>query len=144
VDPSFIYGADVWKFSVVLNLCGVAGLVIIDAKYGPKESEDDAAKGLVLDVTIPLQALVNNSQLYVPGGRSKVSSGPVMLIDFISRCFFHSREDYESRPSSFSVKKVSFSASVEPSYGVRPLSVTAVFMCHPHATVQAGLALCFS
>ncbi|KIP02137.1 hypothetical protein PHLGIDRAFT_130897 [Phlebiopsis gigantea 11061_1 CR5-6] len=47
------------------------GLVIVDARYGPTEYGDDAVQGLDVDVTIPLQALVNNSQLYIPGGRSK-------------------------------------------------------------------------
>lgn len=49
------------------------GLIITDAKYGPAEV-DDVAKGLDIDVTIPLQVLVNNSQLYIPGRRSKVRS----------------------------------------------------------------------
>ena len=49
------------------------GLVIIDARYGPAEN-GDALQGLTIDVTIPLQALVTKSQLYIPGRRSKVSS----------------------------------------------------------------------
>ena len=49
------------------------GLVIVDARYGPKAYDDETAEGLDVDVTVPLQALVNNSQLCVPGGRSKVS-----------------------------------------------------------------------
>ena len=48
-----------------------AGLVILDARYGPSERGDDA-EGLDVDVTVPLQALVNASQLHIPGKRSKV------------------------------------------------------------------------
>ncbi|GJE93752.1 DnaJ and DUF3395 domain-containing protein [Phanerochaete sordida] len=47
------------------------GLVIVEARYGPIDQDDESTKGLDIDVTIPLQALVNNSQLYIPGGRSK-------------------------------------------------------------------------
>lgn len=50
------------------------GLVILSAQYGPASAfsakgvaDDDA----VIDVTIPLQALVQNSKLYIPGGRNK-------------------------------------------------------------------------
>ncbi|KAI0790406.1 hypothetical protein C8Q75DRAFT_114809 [Abortiporus biennis] len=50
----------------------VDGLVILEAWYGPAERDDDT-EGLDLNVTIPLQALVNKSQLYIPGRRSKVS-----------------------------------------------------------------------
>ncbi|KZT10262.1 DnaJ-domain-containing protein [Laetiporus sulphureus 93-53] len=46
------------------------GLVIQYASYGPSE-EDEATEGLRLDVTVPLQALVYKSQLYIPGRRSK-------------------------------------------------------------------------
>ena len=42
------------------------GLVIIEATYG------NLSSGLVADVTIAVQALVNNSQLAMPGGHSKV------------------------------------------------------------------------
>ncbi|KAJ3556184.1 hypothetical protein NM688_g2166 [Phlebia brevispora] len=48
----------------------VDGLVIADARYGPTET-DDALEGLTIDVTVPLQALVSKSQLYIPGRRSK-------------------------------------------------------------------------
>jgi len=47
------------------------GLVIVEARYGPTDQDDESTKGLDIDVTIPLQALINNSQLYIPGGRSK-------------------------------------------------------------------------
>ena len=51
----------------------VTGLVITDARYGPADG-DDARQGLTIDVTVPLQALVTKSQLYIPGRRSKVRS----------------------------------------------------------------------
>jgi hypothetical protein len=51
----------------------VLGLVIIDAAYGSIEANDEE-KDLIVDVTVPVQALVRNSQLYVPGHRTKVSS----------------------------------------------------------------------
>ncbi|KAG0216328.1 hypothetical protein BGX33_000213 [Mortierella sp. NVP41] len=41
------------------------GLVVIEAVYGNLNA------GLVADVTIAVQALVNNSQLFMPGGHSK-------------------------------------------------------------------------
>ena len=47
------------------------GLVIVEATYGSVEV-NDGAKDLVLDVTIPLQALVRNSQLYVSADQTKV------------------------------------------------------------------------
>ncbi|KAI0711382.1 DnaJ-domain-containing protein [Earliella scabrosa] len=46
------------------------GLVILDARYGPSE-RDDGTEGLDVDVTVPVQALVNSSQLFIPGKRSK-------------------------------------------------------------------------
>lgn len=46
------------------------GLVILDAKYGPTDS-DLEARSLEVDVTIPIQALVYHSQLYIPGHRTK-------------------------------------------------------------------------
>ncbi|KAI0688382.1 hypothetical protein BC835DRAFT_1522427 [Cytidiella melzeri] len=48
----------------------VDGLIITGAQYGPAE-RDEAARGLDIDVTIPLQVLTNNSQLFIPGRRSK-------------------------------------------------------------------------
>lgn len=50
----------------------LTGLVILDARYGPSE-QDEGTEGLDVDVTVPMQALVNSSQLYIPGKRSKVS-----------------------------------------------------------------------
>jgi len=45
--------------------------VISEATYGPSEP-DEEGKGLIVDVTIAVQALVHNSQVYVAGHRSKV------------------------------------------------------------------------
>ncbi|TCD67798.1 hypothetical protein EIP91_011926 [Steccherinum ochraceum] len=49
----------------------VDGLVILEASYGAAVRDSDT-EGLEIDVTIPLQALVSKSQLYIPGRRSKV------------------------------------------------------------------------
>ncbi|KAF8634816.1 hypothetical protein AX17_004068 [Amanita inopinata Kibby_2008] len=46
------------------------GLVIIEAIYAPIE-KDDRINDLSQDVTIPLQALVRNSQLHIPGNQPK-------------------------------------------------------------------------
>ncbi|KAA1476579.1 DnaJ-domain-containing protein [Dentipellis sp. KUC8613] len=46
------------------------GLVIMEATYGPMDP-DPEARDLMVDVTIPLQALVQHGQLYIPGHRSK-------------------------------------------------------------------------
>lgn len=56
------------------------GLVIEEARYGPAGHGEEQARQLDIDVTIPLQALVHNSQLYIPGGRSKVSSRPALFL----------------------------------------------------------------
>lgn len=58
-------------FQPVVYPC-LVGLVVKKATYGPSEQDDDT-KGLNVDVTIAVQALVHNSQVYVPGHRSKVS-----------------------------------------------------------------------
>jgi DnaJ family protein C protein 11 len=42
------------------------GLVILSATYGPE------CRNVAMDVTVPVQALVHNSQVYVPGHRTKV------------------------------------------------------------------------
>ncbi|KAL1923000.1 uncharacterized protein VTP21DRAFT_9376 [Calcarisporiella thermophila] len=52
------------------------GLVIVEAVYGnldsPKDQMNtDGANPTVINVTVPVQALVNNSQLIIPGGYSK-------------------------------------------------------------------------
>ncbi|GLB39157.1 putative protein with domain of unknown function (DUF3395) [Lyophyllum shimeji] len=46
------------------------GLVILEASWGSSEKED-GARDLVMDVTVPLQALVHSSQLYIPSDRTK-------------------------------------------------------------------------
>lgn len=50
------------------NLKG--GLIVESATYGVLDSEDEAHE-LTIDVTVPLQALVRSSQLYIPGNLSK-------------------------------------------------------------------------
>ncbi|KAI0317954.1 hypothetical protein OF83DRAFT_1118624 [Amylostereum chailletii] len=49
----------------------VGGLVVLEATYGPTDP-DPEAKELIVDVTVPVQALVHKSQLYIPGHRPKV------------------------------------------------------------------------
>ena len=49
----------------------VLGLVIEKANYGCSLEE---AKDLSIDVTTAMQALVNRSQLYIPGRQTKVNS----------------------------------------------------------------------
>ena len=49
----------------------VPGLVIEKANYGCSLEE---AKDLIINVTTAVQALVNKSQLYIPGGQTKVNS----------------------------------------------------------------------
>lgn len=43
------------------------GLVILSATYGPETD----AENLTIDVTVPVQALVHNSQVHIPGHRTK-------------------------------------------------------------------------
>ncbi|CAE6456614.1 unnamed protein product [Rhizoctonia solani] len=45
------------------------GLIISEARYGPAKFIDD--KNRTIDVSAPLQLLVNSSQLVIPGSRSK-------------------------------------------------------------------------
>lgn len=68
------------------------GLVIIAAQYGLSDAFSDGAERFdvsdkVFDVTIPLQALVQNGTLYIPEGRSKVRSiserGDLLLLSTI-------------------------------------------------------------
>ncbi|KAF9564478.1 DnaJ-domain-containing protein [Agrocybe pediades] len=50
------------------------GLIILEAMYGAAENDLDGIEdNLLLDVTIPLQALVRNSQLHIPGGNTKAA-----------------------------------------------------------------------
>jgi DnaJ family protein C protein 11 len=50
------------------------GLVIVEALYGkiPQRYVANSTCDEVFDVTIAIQALVHDSQLIIPGGRSKV------------------------------------------------------------------------
>jgi hypothetical protein len=56
----------------------VSGLIILHADYGLETSftdrgiKENEVEEDVIDVTIPIQALVSNSKLVIPGGRSKV------------------------------------------------------------------------
>ncbi|KAG8743197.1 hypothetical protein FRC10_000268 [Ceratobasidium sp. 414] len=66
---------------VVCASCGadrLAGLIILDARYGPSKQMDG---GESIDVAVPLQLLVNASQLSIPGGRSKAG-----LLGFFDPC----------------------------------------------------------
>ena len=56
------------------------GLVVLEAKYGAAD-QDENARELIIDVTVPLQALVHHSQVNIPGHRTKVGTSP-----FITRC----------------------------------------------------------
>lgn len=47
------------------------GLIITEARYFPIEDSGAPITDISIDVTIPIQALVHNSQLIIPGGRSK-------------------------------------------------------------------------
>jgi acetaldehyde dehydrogenase (acetylating) len=64
-------------------LCCGPGLVITEAIYGVSEP-DEEAKSLSVDVTIAIQALVHNGQLYIPGHRPKVSNRFRVSIDVSS------------------------------------------------------------
>ncbi|KXN89143.1 Chaperone protein dnaJ 13, partial [Leucoagaricus sp. SymC.cos] len=50
------------------------GLVILEASYGPM-AEKERVQDLTLDVTIPLQALVRNSQLFIARGEESTVNG---------------------------------------------------------------------
>ncbi|KAL7423448.1 hypothetical protein Q5752_001028 [Cryptotrichosporon argae] len=65
------------------------GLVILSAHYGPAASftpRGHVDGPAVLDVTVPVQALVANSRLYVPGGRGKHA-----LLGFYDPCIGESK-----------------------------------------------------
>ncbi|CAE6437669.1 unnamed protein product [Rhizoctonia solani] len=55
------------------------GLIISEARYGPAKFIDD--KNKTIDVSAPLQLLVNGSQLVIPGSRSKAG-----LLGFYDPC----------------------------------------------------------
>jgi DnaJ family protein C protein 11 len=60
-------------------LCWSSGLIIVSAHYGRGSAftdrglRDNGQEEVVMDVTVPVQALVIESRLYIPGGRGKVS-----------------------------------------------------------------------
>lgn len=60
------------------------GLVILTAQYG--RAEDFTARGIrdngaIIDVTVPVQALVQNSRVFIPGARNKFN-----LLGFYDPC----------------------------------------------------------
>jgi hypothetical protein len=57
-----------------LSAAGMLGLIILEARYGSTEHIHSSQSDSTIDVAIPLQLLVNGSQLSIPGGRSKVRS----------------------------------------------------------------------
>lgn len=61
------------------------GLVILEATYGPTSVGNETA-GLDVDVTIPLQALVHNSQLYVSNKIPKVIFGNALEHSYGTHC----------------------------------------------------------
>jgi len=77
-------------------LCNVSdridGLVILEARYGssralkPVVTMGGAEQSGVVDVTVACQALVHNSQLSIPGGRSKA-----LLVGFYDPCYGKSK-----------------------------------------------------
>jgi len=60
------------------------GLVVLRASYGPASPDltAEATAHDVADVTIPVQALVHNSQLHIPGGHPKS-----LLLGFYDPCY---------------------------------------------------------
>jgi hypothetical protein len=69
---------------VVLIKRSYEGLVVLEASYGPTDP-DPEARALIVDVTVPIQALVHKSQLYIPGHRSKVRTLSLMTGVFSHR-----------------------------------------------------------
>ena len=58
------------RFVLFFQSLDALGLVIEKADYGCSLEE---ARDLIIDVTTALQALVNKSQLYIPGRQTKVN-----------------------------------------------------------------------
>ncbi|KAF9482704.1 DnaJ-domain-containing protein [Pholiota conissans] len=79
------------------------GLIIQEATYGAADT-DDATENVSLDVTIPLQALVRNSQLHIPGGDTKAAlqgfsdPAPFASKSLRIRYLFHGRVHYAEIP----------------------------------------------
>jgi hypothetical protein len=61
-----------FSLPVLSHAIFISGLVVLEATYGPIDRDEDA-HDLILDVTVPLQALVHHSQLYIAGHQTKVS-----------------------------------------------------------------------
>ncbi|PFH47088.1 hypothetical protein AMATHDRAFT_77369 [Amanita thiersii Skay4041] len=81
------------------------GLLITEATYAPLE-KDDRVSELSQDVTIPIQALVRNSQLHIPGDLPKVSfSDPAPFTSKVLRIryLFNGRLHYAEIPDNVPV-----------------------------------------
>ncbi|QRV81989.1 DnaJ family C protein [Ceratobasidium sp. AG-Ba] len=59
----------------------VDGLIILEARYGSSKQIEYTHSESTMDVAVPLQLLVNGSQLSIPGGRSKAG-----LLGFYDPC----------------------------------------------------------
>lgn len=81
------------------NETAKGGLIILEATYAPIDKED-RINDLTQDVTIPAQALVRNSQLYIPGHQPKSGlqgfSDPAPFTSKVLRIryLFNGREHY--------------------------------------------------
>ncbi|KAF6747159.1 hypothetical protein DFP72DRAFT_920701 [Ephemerocybe angulata] len=79
------------------------GLVIQEALYGVTDDKD-GAQDLAMDVTVPMQSLVRNSHLYIPGGKSKThlqgfsDPAPFTAKSLRIRYVFHGRPHYAEIP----------------------------------------------
>ncbi|KAI6006956.1 hypothetical protein EDD15DRAFT_2358022 [Pisolithus albus] len=84
-----------------------AGLIILEATYGP--SPDKEATDLDVDVTVPLQALVHNSQLYISSRTPKsgipgfLDPAPESPKSLRIRYLFRNRTHYAEIPDSSQV-----------------------------------------
>lgn len=70
------------RYQLGLIICLPAGLIIISAHYGLATAftstglrEVKGQEHKVVDVTVPVQALVNGGKLQISGGRGKVRDG---------------------------------------------------------------------
>ncbi|TFK41618.1 hypothetical protein BDQ12DRAFT_710665 [Crucibulum laeve] len=85
------------------------GLVIKEAAYGPvTEERGDGMEELFIDVTIPIQALVRKSRLYIPGGTKAGLQGfsdPSPFTDNVLRVhyLFHGRKHFAEIPDHIPV-----------------------------------------
>lgn len=115
------------RFSWLISCLIIAGLVILEASYGPSE-RDEATAGLDVDVTVPLQALVHRSQLYIPGRRSKVSRIPIPRFAKIG----------DRRPSLIAREARSVFTPVSPSPTAARLSDMRVSPASPYSHDLTG------